>query len=189
MPDGNNGQEYWDKIWSNPRRKTSYWSNKISSDMVRAVGAKSVLDVGCGSGTVLAWLKDLDCLGIDISNKAIERLKEYGVKGLVMDVYDIDKLDRTFDFVICNHTLEHIIRDEELVNKCKDRLNVGGTCFTAVPNDMSYPEETGEHMRKYNKEQLLKLMNKVFGNAESQIVGNHLMVWSKKLCKQSVATL
>ncbi|MGC9123885.1 MAG: class I SAM-dependent methyltransferase [Thermoplasmata archaeon] len=49
----------------------------------------SVLEVGCGEGFNLAWLRDvkkINGVGIDISVKAIEKVRSLGFEGYVKDV-------------------------------------------------------------------------------------------------------
>ena len=186
MSDRANTASYWDNLWSSPKRRTEKYSAQRAIWEVQKQGAKSVLDVGSGNGRLLFGIKLVvpDCIlfGIDISEVGVKKAKEqYGIDGMVMDVYDLDKLDRTFDCVVINHTLEHLYRDGEVIQKCFDRLNPGGTIFTAVPNNMSGPEETEEHVRKYNQESLTALINGVFGNCKIEIIGNHLIGIGKKL--------
>ena len=182
MADRINSRDYWDNIWKNPGRRVEKYSMQRAWWCIAREGAKSVLDVGCGNGRLLFPIKDkCEVFGIDISQVAIDRMKnEYGVEGAVMDAYDVDKLERTFDFIVANHMLEHLYRDEEFVIKCKARLNPNGTFFCAVPNNMSGPEETEEHVRKYDQKMIEDLLNKVFGNCEIQIIGNHLIGIAKK---------
>lgn len=182
MFDRANTPDYWDKIWSNPKRRVEKYSMQRCWWHIQKEKPKTVLEVGCGNGRLLFGVKDIaDCYGIDLSSVAIERMKnEYEINGEVLNAYDVDKLDRKFDFVVANHLLEHLYRDEEFLSKVKKIMNDGGTFFCSVPNDMSSPEETEEHVRKYNREMLESLINKVFGNCEIEIVGNHLIGISKK---------
>lgn len=183
MADRANTKDYWDSKWTWKKRRVEKYSMQMAWYKIRESGAKSVLDVGCGNGRLLYGVNDIcDCFGIDISEVAIKRMmREYRIPGAVMDIYDMGKLERTFDFVVINHTLEHLYRDEEVVRMCKDKLNPGGTFFAAVPNDLSGPEETAEHVRKYNRKMLEDLINKVFGNCEIIILHNHLMGLAKKI--------
>lgn len=145
----------------------------------------SVLDVGCGNGRLLfgakQFLPKAYLFGIDISQVAIDRMKrEYGIDGAVIDAYEVEKLDRSFDFVVANHMLEHLYHDYKFMVSCKNKMNNGGTFFAAVPNDMSGPEDTEEHVRKYNQNTLREILLKTFGNCEIEIIGNHLIGISKK---------
>lgn len=176
-----NSPDYWDLIWSNPKRRYEKYSMHMAWRKIKELGVKSVLDVGCGNGRLLYGIKDqCECFGIDISSVAIARMrKEFNIDGLAMNVYDLDKLDRKFDFVVMNHTLEHIIKDQEALEKCKSVLNPGGHIFIAVPNNISGPEETEEHIRKYNGNTLKVLVDSVFGNCEISHLGNHLFAYAK----------
>lgn len=152
---------------------------------IQRVGAKSVLDVGCGNGRLLFGVKHNDpearVFGIDISQTAIDRMrKEYGIDGAVMDAYEVDNLVDNYDFVVANHMLEHLYRDEEFLQKCKSVMSEGATIYAAVPNDMSGPEETEEHVRKYNRQMMEDLFNKIFGNCQIEIIGNHLIAIATK---------
>lgn len=170
-----NSPEYWDNIWKSSKRRYEKYSMQVAWNKIRKSGARSVLDVGCGNGRLLFGVRDLDCFGVDISDVAIKRMvKNYGIQGKTMSAYDIDKLGKKFDFIVINHTLEHIQRDEELLQKCKSIMNPEGRIFIAVPNDISGPEETEEHVRKYNNMSLKELMTKVFRNCETSFLHNHL---------------
>ena len=182
VADRANTKEYWDSLWNSPSRRVEKYSMQWAWWRIREVEAKSVLDVGCGNGRLLFGVKDqCEVFGIDISPVAIERMKkEYGIDGLAMDVYDMDKLDKKFDFVVVNHTLEHLWRDEDIVRLSFNRLNNGGYFYVAVPNNISGPEETDEHVRKYDSEMLSKLLTKIFGNCTIKIIGNHLIGMARK---------
>lgn len=186
MADRGNTKVYWDKLWSSPKRRVEKYSMQRAIWEINKVQAKTILDAACGNGRLLFGVKQVlpecEVFGIDISEVAINRMKnEYGIDGKVMDVYDVDTLNMTFDFIVANHLLEHLYRDEEFVGKCKKILNPFGTFYAAVPNDMSGPEETEEHVRKYNRQMLEELINKVFGNCQIQIIGNHLIGIAKNV--------
>lgn len=185
MADRGNTEEHWNTIWGNPRRRTERYCMDRTLQQIKVTGAKRVLDLGCGTGKMLHQAKIVYgcfCFGVDISRLAIERMeKEYGINGLVLDIYNLGELHETFDFISINHTLEHLYRDREVVMLCKDKLTLGGTFFASVPNNMSGPEETEEHVRKYNKETFVQLIEEVFGNCKVEIIGHHLIGIAKKL--------
>jgi len=75
-------------------------------------GAKTVLELACGTGSVLAHLRDYDVVGVDLSPQmlAIAREKLPDVELIEGDMTSI-RLGRTFDAVLClydaiNHLLE-----------------------------------------------------------------------------------
>lgn len=81
----------------------------------------SLLDVGCGSGSLLIMLKQLDyeCMGIDLSESMIELAK----KKLIMNHMNIPllienmisfKLEKKFDIITCFFdTLNHLESEED----------------------------------------------------------------------------
>lgn len=61
-----------------------------------------------------------------------------------MDVLDIKFNDNTFDWVICNHVLEHISDDKKAMNEIYRVLKVGGKAILQVPVSNTL-EETYEN--------------------------------------------
>ena len=76
----------------------------------------SVLDVGCGTGVMFELIRDrrlrLDYLGIDVTEKFLEVARNTYPKDRHrfrrMSLYDLPKLRRKFDVVLCRHVLEHL---------------------------------------------------------------------------------
>ncbi|WPR75830.1 class I SAM-dependent methyltransferase [Algoriphagus sp. NG3] len=93
-------------------------------DKVKAAGLNanhSVLEVGCGIGTVSHLLanqvKQGDILAVDISPESIEKAKllwknQSNLKFEVSDMSDFDKQGKTFDFFVFPDVLEHIPVDQ-----------------------------------------------------------------------------
>ena len=79
-------------------------------------GLSSVLDVGCGNGVMFEMIRkrrlDLDYLGIDVTENLLQVARQlfpadaHRVRG--MSLYDLKKLRRKFDAVVCRHVLEHL---------------------------------------------------------------------------------
>jgi len=51
----------------------------------------------------------------------------------VMDVIDLDYQDETFDYIICNHVLEHVDDDKKAMRELYRVLKVGGAGLINVP--------------------------------------------------------
>ena len=54
-----------------------------------------------------------------------------------MDITDIDYPDSTFDTIICNHVLEHIIDDHKAMSELHRVLKPGGWAILQVPISFS----------------------------------------------------
>jgi SAM-dependent methyltransferase len=97
-----------------------------------------VLDVGCGGGIKTRYIleKGYKVIGIDFSEKMIEIAKREnpGTDFSVVDIFDIDKIDETFDGIFVQAALLHIPKSRvlEALTKMKDKLNSGGFLYLSV---------------------------------------------------------
>jgi len=107
---------------------------KIIADLVEK--NTRVLDVGCGDGTLMEFLKDnkkIDIRGIEISKKNVQ---ECVGKGLTVIEGDAEKdliqfPDGSFDFVILSQTLQAFLNPEIVINEL---LRVGKKAIVTIPN-------------------------------------------------------
>jgi methionine biosynthesis protein MetW len=98
-------------------------------------GAK-VLDLGCGSGTLLARLgqeKDIEGCGVELDQEKVVRCNERGIRVLTLD---LDRglegfPDLSYDYVVLSRTLQQLARPEHLV---REMLRVGSKSIIAFPN-------------------------------------------------------
>ena len=96
----------------------------------------SVLDLGCGEGELLAWLKehkDVRAQGVEIDPERIGRAIARGVSAYQSDIEAglADYGDRTFDFVILSQTLQEM---RHPLNVLREMLRVGRHAIVAFPN-------------------------------------------------------
>ena len=95
-----------------------------------------VLDVGCGDGTLMQFLKDnkeIDVRGIEISQNNVQKCIE---KGLTVIEGDAEKdlaqfPDSSFDFVILSQTLQAFLDPEKVISEL---LRVGKKAIVTIPN-------------------------------------------------------
>ncbi len=99
-----------------------------------------LLDVGCGNGDLLSKFRDLgwDVQGQDTDIKA----KEFAEKNYNLTVHlgtleSIGFADNTFDAIIVNHVIEHIIDPIALLLECYRILKPGGVLLAVTPNILS----------------------------------------------------
>ena len=95
-----------------------------------------VLDVGCGDGTLMEFLKDnkeIDIRGIEISKINSQKCVS---KGLTVIEGDAEKdltqfPDSSFDFVILSQTLQAFLNPETVINEL---LRIGKKAIVTLPN-------------------------------------------------------
>jgi 2-polyprenyl-3-methyl-5-hydroxy-6-metoxy-1,4-benzoquinol methylase len=105
-----------------------------------------VLDLGCGTGDLLALLKVngyANCDGVDVSSDAVAACRERG-----LDVRRIDEIEQIqpvtqadrYDIVIMSHVLEHIEKDRiiPVLKHIREQVLVStGKMVIMVPNAQS----------------------------------------------------
>ena len=95
-----------------------------------------VLDVGCGDGTLMAFLKNnkkIDIRGIEISKKKVQNCIG---KGLTVIEGDAEKdliqfPDHSFDYVILSQTLQAFLNPEQVISEL---LTAGKRAIVPIPN-------------------------------------------------------
>ena len=95
----------------------------------------NVLDLGCGSGTLLKMFKDkgIKARGIDIEQKNIVQCLQ---KGLSVFQGDIDEglndyPSQSYDYVVLNQTLQSTEKPDYVI---KEMLRVGKKIVVSFPN-------------------------------------------------------
>jgi ubiquinone/menaquinone biosynthesis C-methylase UbiE len=131
------------KAWENEYTRST-WRGPYSIEPVKAFlnkGAR-VLDVGCGSGKMLAPMAraGFDVVGVDICRGPLLALAAYGtVQG---DARGLPFKDCVFNGAVCYDVLQHLLEDERYsaVREVRRVLAQGGLFFIQVfgQKDMRY---------------------------------------------------
>lgn len=138
------------------------FGSRILMDSIDIGNAKSMLDVGCGYGTMGIALKsvheDLQVLMTDVNKRAISLAKENikcnnleGIDVIESDVYE--NVHDTYDLVISNPPIragKKVV--SAIISGSYDHLNKGGRLVIVIQKKQGAPSAK-------------KLMEDIFGNA------------------------
>lgn len=135
--------DYYDDIYQRSATYQAHYTKSpyyflwaIIVNRLLCVGAKSVLDIGCGPGQFAELVRDAGIhtyVGLDFSAEAIRRARErcpeftFSVDNALTSPLVVEP---RFDAVVSMEVLEHIDEDLALVH----RIPCGVTCFFTVPN-------------------------------------------------------
>lgn len=107
--------------------------------------AERVLEIGCGRGQTLKWLKDS---GVAQETFGLELMAAQGaVAREVVDHLIVDDAEKTlenhyqpahFDLVLCLDVLEHLLDPWTFVTRVEALLKPGGLLICSVPNVRHY---------------------------------------------------
>lgn len=151
---------------------TYYYIQKAIHQIYEEAAPKSVLDVGCGVGTLAFYLaaKGSKVDGYDVSPRAIGIAEKYkkisGEKRINFYNKDVQKENFTnkYDLVICTEVIEHLENDEKMLKTLYGLLREGGNLLLSTPSDNAplfklgflrkFDLEVG-HLRRYSLESLI----------------------------------
>lgn len=97
-----------------------------------------ILDAGCGDGLLAELLKNLTgakVYGVDISKKGLELTKK---RGIIVKECDLNRgipfTDGSFDLVISNQVIEHLLNPDFFLGECERVLSRKGHLILTTPN-------------------------------------------------------
>ncbi len=99
----------------------------------------SAVDLGCGTGELTSRLADAlpasDVFGLDLSDKMLERAKQYARPGLRFESGDQAHLTGSFDLIFSNAALQWTENHPALLGNLYNCLNSGGQLAVQVPSN------------------------------------------------------
>ena len=145
------------------------------SFITRAAGRRQgveILDVGCGSGTLLGLLKQqgFRVTGVDFSPEAARvAFAEHGVRVVIGSLGEAAFPGQSFDVVTLFHVMEHVTNPRDVLAEVFRILKPGGAIVLQVPNIESwqfqvfgarwYGLDIPRHVIDYSKSAMLKLLD------------------------------
>ncbi len=129
----------YDDYWDHRKPSAVQPRYHLIADIVEP--HSSVLDLGCGDGALLAYLaeaKHVQAVGVDVSQKAVERARSRGVQAYVADITEEGyRPQQVYDYVLLSEVLEHLEDPEDLLLRLKGFVRRG--LLVSVPNIGFWP--------------------------------------------------
>jgi len=151
--------------------ETTHWwfsaRQKIVLDIIQnrlalPRGAK-VLDVGCGTGAILAeFARQFDAYGTDTSSLAIEFCRKRGIANAFHCTLETFPLpDLRFDLITLLDVIEHVDGDVDILKQALGHITRDGHILVTVPAYeflWSQHDDLNHHKRRYVKSQLTHVL-------------------------------
>ena len=154
-----NEESHW---WYRGRRLIF---EEILGKILKGKSDGKIYEVGCaGGGNFEVWQKFSDfCVGVDISQRALDFCRKYGYKELILaDAENLSGIPDEGAFMVtaCD-VLEHISDDKKALKEFYRILEKEGILFLTAPAFQFLwggADKLSLHKRRYNKEQLENLL-------------------------------
>jgi|SRR5450432_3948357 len=162
-----------------PGIEKHYWHqarNRILLRKLRPVLgiADKVLDIGCGPGIVVDYLRRLgvDCAGVDLGSPVPATSEVAPFLDLGKSAFDLDPAVRSsFTVLLFMDMLEHLPNPEEFLAECETHFPNARHIFVTLPARMeiwsSYDEYYG-HYRRY----ALDAVGGLVGRTQFRLIGS-----------------
>lgn len=136
----NKSEEYWDYAFDvSWQAESRHWPTKNKLIKALTSPADCILDVGCGTGILLRYLKEYDyenLEGLEISRRAVEVLGQCGITMHHAQLSNLPPLNHQYNTVIASQVLEHIIRRQKFLRSLQRILKPDGTLIIFVPDNL-----------------------------------------------------
>lgn len=189
---------YWKKRGRGNGPILSRWQKQRADYILKMIEpGSSVLDIGCGDGAVLFYLRDKISskgVGVDISQDALNEARKIGIEVIKMNVNNFDELDRLpeVDYVLGLEVIEHMANPEKFIFKIKNKAKKA--LIFSFPNTgyyihrlrllfgqfpLQWIDNPGEHLRFWTVEDVKWWVNYLGLNLDKLIVYEGLPILKK----------
>lgn len=163
-------------------------------------GNRKALDVGCGNGIYLLFLKRLgwDVAGFDIANHVDPAVAAAGIPVFTGSLESLVSGRGAFDLISMWHVLEHLPDPVADLRRIRDLLCEGGTLLVEVPNSASaaahlmrnhwYQWDLPRHLSHFTPDSLVRLLSEVgfrvqrLSHLPKTTLPQSLQSWVEKEC-------
>jgi SAM-dependent methyltransferase len=149
-------------------------------ELSRGLQVRSLLDVGCGDGALIARLVELRFAiayhGVDISSSAIAIARAKAVRAAVFESFDGEVLPfapGSFDLAVLSHVVEHLEHPRVLLRETRRvarRVIVEVPCEHTVRLPWDYTPDPVGHINFYTPKTIRRLVQSCGLTVRKQIV-------------------
>ncbi|HKH27683.1 MAG TPA: class I SAM-dependent methyltransferase [Sphingomicrobium sp.] len=149
-----------------------------------AIHGETVLDVGCGTGFLLDYLKrarpDLALTGVDFIIEEGTRTRHPDIRFEQANIEKLPFADRSFDTVICTHVLEHILEFRQALSEL--RRVARRRLIIVVPQEREYRFTFNPHLHFFPySHSFLRYVTPVPQDHELESVGRDIFYAESRL--------
>lgn len=117
-----------------------YYANN-RNDMLAFIptGARRILEIGCGSGEFGAAIKrrgEVEIVGVELVESAAAMARQHLDQVITADIQfqDLDLPGQSFDCLVCNDVLEHLVDPWSALARLRHFIKPDGCLVTSIPN-------------------------------------------------------
>lgn len=120
-------------------RFSKFYSKKYKHFLPKDKASK-ILDVGCGPGFFLFFLKSLgyvNAVGLDLSTEQIALAKSFGLNAQRGEMFEfLNQHPAAFELIFSSHVIEHLKKNEVInfLTSIHNSLKPGGQAIICTPN-------------------------------------------------------
>jgi len=132
-------------------------------DYLKTVAPGSLLEVGCGAGTLLFELhsQGFSCEALESSTPAITLARAISQSNYSLHSEAQSRWQGSFDYLIALEVLEHIHDDDAALTTWRDWLKPWGRAIISVPahqHKWTASDEWAGHYRRYDREDFIAVL-------------------------------
>lgn len=146
-----------------------WWAGRqaLLKDLLVQEQPQKILDIGCGTGETLSFLKKVfpkaKLYGVDVSRRAVRYTKDHGHQSKYATALRLPFPSASFSAVLLLDVIEHIKNDIAVIKEVKRVLKPGGVIIITVPalQLIWSAHDVGQgHFRRYTRSRLKLLAGK-----------------------------